>query len=86
MGIDSRKWTKEVIEPGQHGMGRMPCSEVCLQLGVADEVMQFWFLPSGQSVQLLRGGQFFSFPILPGEAGIYRDDDGSHYYYSDRGE
>lgn len=58
-------------------------SECAMSMRVAGKIMQVRLLPSechGALAQLMEGGHEFSAPILVGEAGIYRDDDGYYYY------
>jgi hypothetical protein len=81
----------EILEPvvttnvwpvGSEGAHVMPWSEVCVHMGVADKVMGFRVegTPNREMVQLLTpDGTPFSFPITPGEAGLYRDADGRLY-------
>jgi len=69
------------IRPGQSGRAEMPCSEVCLHLGVAGRVLDFTLSPHGDAVQLLDpDGTPLSAPILAGEAGIQNDPDGRCWY------
>ncbi len=73
-----RKW----IEPGESGRAEMPHSEVCMHMQVAGKVMRFTLLAAKRPcVQLWRDdGSPFSFPILPGEAGIFEEGDAIYYY------
>ena len=61
----------------------LPHSEVCMHMRVAGKRMQVRYLGDRAGVQLLTdAGGDFSFPILPGEAGFYRDGEtGQHYTY-----
>lgn len=67
-----------------------PCSEVCMYMRVAGKIMQATIVDGGNGlpmVQLLQDdGRFFSFPITYGEGGIYRDDNGTYYYYPPKAE
>ncbi len=71
-------------DPGHRGSKRMPWSEVCIHMGVADQWMNFTVLADG-TVQLFQDGRPFSAPILSSEAGLYDNDDNEHrfYYYPD---
>lgn len=64
---------------GDEHFHELPFSEVCMHLGVAGKPMLCRVVGTAGSemVQLLdEDGAPFSFPILPGEAGLYRDPDG----------
>ena len=79
MGVTVLQRTE--IIPGEHGLATMPHSEVCMYLRVAGTRMRFVFLGRNEGVQLLdENDRQFSFPILPGEAGIY-ERNGTFYYY-----
>lgn len=69
------------IKVGEFGTTLMPHSEVCMSMRVAGKVMRFKVV-SDRAVQLYDADSYreFSFPILPGEAGIYTDDQGMYYY------
>ena len=69
---------------------KMPYSEVCCAMGVAGKIMAFHLVGKERNmVQLytIRDGSvvsLFSFPILPGEAGLLWDDEiGQYYFYPD---
>lgn len=73
---------------GYRGRKTMPCSEVCMHMGVADHEIDFEIM-ANEMVQLYITDddvtphalpQPFSSSILPGEAGIYQDDEGLYYY------
>jgi hypothetical protein len=68
---------------GSVGTHAMPWSEVNMHMGIAGNTMGFEVVgtPGNEMVQLLLPdtGQPFSFPITPGEAGLYRDADGRLY-------
>lgn len=70
------------LQPGGEGVKRMPASEVCLHMRAFGRTMAFRLTDTDYPmVQLYEeGGRPFSFPILPGEAGIYRDGEGFYYY------
>lgn len=59
----------------------LPYSEVCCHLRVEGQ-RHFVELQSRRKAQLYdyRTGNPISFPILPGEAGIYQDDEGFYVY------
>lgn len=54
---------------------RMPWSEACMHLRVAETVRDVRILPDGAQI-LNEDGTRFSFPITYGEAGIFSDADG----------
>lgn len=61
---------------------RLPYSEACMSMRVAGKPMNVQFVGEGgyPMAQLLNDdGSRFSFPILPGEAGIFTDSGGRHY-------
>lgn len=67
--------TKQHVTPNDVVTIILPWSEVCMHMGVAGTTMQVRVLERG--AQLLQpDGRNHSFPILHGEAGIYRDDQG----------
>lgn len=75
------------IRPGQRGRAPMPHSEVCMHMRVAGTPMTFTLLKSEDgyfSAQLFReDSSLFSFPISPGEAGLYREEteEGPRFYF-----
>lgn len=72
----------EIFEVGDEGADTMPWSEVCMHMRIADKVMRFRVVGStgNEMVQLLNeDGTPFSFPITPGEAGLYRNHEGKLY-------
>jgi hypothetical protein len=73
------------ILPGQRGSKTLPHSEVCMHMRVSGKTMAFELLAKEYpSVQLYQAdGRPFSFPILTGEAGLYRDEEGYYYYPND---
>lgn len=75
---------KRYVDPGETVSVELPYSEVCMHMRVAGKRMDVQFLSERNGAQLLNAnGSRFSFPILPGEAGFYRETDGRHYYYPD---
>lgn len=71
------------VRPGDVVTLVLPWSEVCMHMRVAGRAMRAEIQPNG--VQLLNDdGSRFSFPILPGEAGLYRDARGALYGYDIR--
>lgn len=66
---------KQYVKVGERFTTRMPYSEVCMSMLIADKVMECE-LVNEWSVQLYMPDdhQPFSFPITHGEAGIYKDD------------
>lgn len=59
---------------------RLPLSEVCCHMRVADKVatVELVGAESYPMAQIYIGGRPYSAPVLPGEAGIYHD--GDEYY------
>lgn len=72
---------RKPVIPGERYQGEMPHSEVCIHMRVAGKIMEFELLENERSVQLYKNGQPFSSPILYGEAGVFRDYDGTFYFY-----
>lgn len=72
------------VKPGDVVQVRMPWSEVCMHLRVAEQVRRVEVLADGAQI-LNDDGTKFSFPITHGEAGIYRDATGL-YIIEERGE
>lgn len=78
---------------GDMGRKVLCYSEVCMHMQVAGTMMPFLLMPSeswGACVQLFRdepdgGVSMFSSPIMTGEAGIFKDDQGYYYYMNDHG-
>lgn len=71
------------VKPGQFFKTVMPHSEVCIHMQVAGKEMLGRLSEDGRSVQLFRPENSlepFSFPILPGEAGLYSDQAGFYFY------
>lgn len=70
------------VQIGDRVEVELPCSEVCMHMGVAGKRMlveitdalyhkaQLWTLD----------GEKFSFPVAVYEAGIYRDESGFYFY------
>ncbi len=73
------------VTAGESGRARMPWSEVMIHLRLADAVMDFQVTADGAAVQLLSGGQPYSIPVLPGEAGLYPHPDGGYSYRPEPG-
>lgn len=70
------------VTPGVPTTIQLAPSEVCCHLGVAGHDMQVVLicgLAAPATVQLYHEGRPFSFPILAGEAGIYRGSQGGWY-------
>ena len=67
---------------------KMPYSEVCCHMRIADTVMTVEVVQSHGGypmAQLWKDGRKFSFPILTSEAGIYTDGSGRMYAYPNGG-
>lgn len=63
---------RTVLVPGVMFIIRLPFSEVCVHMRVADKVMGAEIVEDGRAVQLYDdNGNRFSAPITTGEAGIY---------------
>lgn len=58
---------------------RLPWSEVCLHMRVADQIRPVRVSDHGAQI-LNDDGTPFSFPITHGEAGIYHRDDGLYIH------
>ena len=72
------------ISIGERGRKVICHSEAAIHLRVAGREMDFLVVPGawGAAVQLLNAdGTEYSFPILTGEAGLFRKEDGTYYYY-----
>ena len=63
------------VKPGDVVQIRMPWSEACMHLRVAEQVRKVKVLEGGAQI-LNEDGTPYSFPITHGEAGIYTDADG----------
>lgn len=70
--------SKQRVNPGTMYSKIMPHSEVCMHIRVAGRRMVFTLTDRG-SVQLWKRGRHYSSPILPGEAGVYQDEEGWYY-------
>lgn len=68
---------KRYIVSGQRVAIKLPWSEVCLSMRVADRTMNVELLDGGRA-QIHTADGPFSFPILASEAGFSRDASG--YY------
>lgn len=75
-------------QPGETVTLELPWSEVCMSMKVAGRTAQVTLLdldPDTPGYMVMaqihddQGGDF-SFPVLPGEAGFYRNTDGWYYY------
>lgn len=72
-------------QPGETVTLELPWSEVCMSMHVAGRTAQVRLEPCddhGRCVAQIfdDNGRPFSFPVLPGEAGFYRNTDGWYYY------
>ena len=77
---------KRYVNTGDIVSVEPPFSEVCMHMRVAGKRMSVQFLGERRGAQILNDdGSNFSFPILPGEAGFYRETDGRHYFYPNGG-
>lgn len=63
------------IKPGDVVRLKLPWSEVCMHLRIADQVRDVRVLDDGAQI-LNDDGTPFSFPVTHGEAGIYTDAHG----------
>lgn len=69
------------VVPGQTVEVKLPWSEVVMHLGLADHVRPVRITADGNGAQILTPeGAPVSYPVLPGEAGFYRDADGLYTY------
>ena len=70
-----------MVEPGEFIEMEIGYSEVCVRMRVAGQRLTVQLLEGAYpAVQLYVDGRKFSAPITPGEAGLYRDERGRHYY------
>lgn len=63
------------VKPGDVVRVRMPWSEACMHLRVAELVRNVRILPDGAQI-LNEDGTKMSFPVTHGEAGIFQDANG----------
>lgn len=70
------------IKPGETVSTILPHSEVCIHMRVAGKRANVELL-NERMAQLYIDGRPFSAPITYGEAGIYRNEDGTFYCYPD---
>lgn len=70
---------KRRVEIGERVTIRLPYSEVCMHMAVAGRPFEVE-LAADDSAQIYKDGRKFSFPILPSEAGFYRDETGWYTY------
>jgi len=68
------------VKPGDTVKVRLPWSEVCLYMHVAEQVRDVTILENGAQI-LNEDGTKFSFPVTHGEAGIFSDAQG--FYVQD---
>ena len=73
------------VKPGETVTLELPWSEVCMSMRVAGRTAQVRLEPVDDRdncvAQIFDAeGRPFSFPVLPGEAGIMRNTDGWYYY------
>jgi len=73
------------VNPGERVEVVAPYSEACLAMRVAGTRMLVELLVSRHgftSAQLYTvAGERFSAPVLPGEAGLFRDDQDRYYFF-----
>lgn len=67
------------VMPGDVVRLRMPWSEVCLHMRIAEQMRDVLVKEHGAQI-LNDDGTKFSFPITHGEAGIYSDADGLYVH------
>jgi hypothetical protein len=66
---------------------RLPWSEVCMYMRVAETVMDVQLTDAPYPMaQLLKDGRAFSAPVTTGEAGIYGCSSEGFYAYAEAGE
>lgn len=69
------------VESGKEYVGTMPHSEVCMHMRVAGTKMRFELVrPQSVQLRVLSTGAAFSSTILPGEAGLYWDNERRQWY------
>lgn len=64
------------LQVGESVLVRLPWSEVCMHLGMAGRPSVVRLVDAGSAQLLDCSGAKVSFPITPGEAGIYTDSVG----------
>jgi hypothetical protein len=70
------------IRPGQAAQITVGYSEAAMHLKVAGKTLPVYLFQSGRMVQLHNpDGSQLSFPVTPGEAGLYPNGDGTFYGY-----
>ena len=63
----------------------MPYSEVCMHMRIAGKEMLVQPIEGGCMAQIFNlDGTHFSSPVLPSEAGFFRNSDGSRYFHRDQ--
>lgn len=75
-----------IVKAGQAAKIRLPWSEVCIYMGVAEKIMPVELVAKGGHVcaQIRQpNGLPFSSPITTGEAGFFRLDAETFYFYPD---
>lgn len=77
------KDVKRRVKPGDVVRLRLPWSEVCMFMHVAEQVKDVRVLEDGAQI-LNEDGTRFSFPVTHGEAGFYRDADGLYTYNEEK--
>jgi hypothetical protein len=69
------------LRPGDRVMVRLPSSEVVMHLRLDGALMMVELTATGGAQIRKPDGSPVSFPVLPGEAGIYTCEDGTFYTY-----
>lgn len=77
----SDQYVKQYVKVGERFTTRMPYSEVCMFMLIADKVMEVELLNGGWMAQLYTPDNHepFSFPVTRGEAGVFKDDQNRLY-------
>lgn len=76
---------RRYVNPGETVRMELAWSEAAMHMQVAGKIHNVTLLPSSNTcvAQILtEDGSHYSFPILYGEAGFYRDEQGRYYYYA----
>jgi hypothetical protein len=71
---------KVYVAVGERVLKRMPWSEVCMHMNIADKMMVVEPQANGMAKLMDSFGNPFSAPITCGEAGLYFDENGFYFY------
>lgn len=81
---------KRRVQAGDQAVVELPFSEVCMHMRVAGQIRRIELVGTGPTVHYKVMVQVFDArdrlcgpPITPGEAGVYRDEQGFYIYEPD---